>query len=291
MKRLIIPSLIGALVGLPTAALAASIDVTEAVAQDATVKVSNVAGEIRVTVWDRQEVHLTGDLGRNQELETTRTSGGIQFEVNNPAGDDRYDEAQLDLVVPVGASLIMEAISADVRVDGSRGDSVVAESVSGDIEVTAEVARIELSSVSGDVDFGGAARRAELETVSGDIGASGLTGEVSLSTVSGDARLQAGTLDRGQFETVSGLLELHLAVSDGGRLTIESMSGDVQLALPAGQQGEFNVQTFSGDIDSVLGQVARESFGPGSHLRHSEGGSGAQFRIESFSGDIRIERD
>lgn len=291
MKRSITSLLFVIFAATPFAALAASIDVTETVADDATVKVSNVAGEIRVTVWDRQEVHLAGELGKDQELETTRTSGGIQFEVNHTGRGDRYDEAMLQLQVPVGASLIMEAISADVRIDGSRGDSVVAESVSGDVEVKAEVGRIELSSVSGDVSFAGAARRAELETVSGDIDASGLTGEVTLSTVSGDANLNAGTLDRGQFETVSGSLELTLAVSNGGRLTVESMSGDVRLAVPAAQQGEFNVQTFSGDIRSGLGQVARESFGPGSRLRHSEGSSGAQFRIESFSGDVIIQVD
>jgi DUF4097 and DUF4098 domain-containing protein YvlB len=268
--------------------MADTIDITRSVEPDASVKVSNVAGEITIKTWDRGEVHVTGMLGKDQELEITESSSGIQFEVSNIDDDDDYDEAFLELTVPVGASLVAEGISADIAITGSAGESIVAESVSGDIQVGAQVGQVELSSVSGDVGFEGRAGRGTFESVSGDISAAGLSGEVSISTVSGDASLNAGALERGQFETVSGTLELTLALVAGGRLTAESMSGDVRLTLPGEQEGEFSVQTFSGDIRSIYGEAKDESFGPGSRLKHVEGSNGAQFRIESFSGDVRI---
>jgi hypothetical protein len=269
--------------------LADDLDESRAVSADATVSISNVAGEITITVWDRNEVHLTGRMGSNQELEITENANGIQFEVKNLDDDDDFDEAELELVVPRGASIIAEGISADISISGSKGSSINAESVSGDIRVEAESDRLELSSVSGSLVFDGSSGRSSAETVSGDIDLAGLSGEVVVSTVSGDVKLDAGGIvDLGKFETVSGSLELSLAISDGGKLTIEGMNGDVNLFLPSSQSGEFSAQTFSGDINSEFGNPKEESFGPGSHLKHSQGDSGTVIRVETFSGDILI---
>lgn len=291
MKRLAQCVLLAAASMLAMPVQADAIDVTRALAPDANVKVINVAGEINVTVWDLPEVRVTGRLGRDQTLDILESPSGIQFEVSNrDEDDDDYDEAELDLRVPSGVSMIVEAISADVTIDGTAGESVVVESVSGDVDVNAMVTRVELTSVSGDIEFAGLAERGFFESVSGDISASGVSGEVSVSTVSGDTDLAAAVLERGRFETVSGTLRLRLALGAGGRLTAEAMSGDVRLKLPADQEGEFDLQTFSGDIRSAVGAVENASHGAGSRLRHIQGTSGAQFRIESFSGDIDISR-
>jgi DUF4097 and DUF4098 domain-containing protein YvlB len=280
---------VGAIALLALPAWAEDIEMTRSVAGDATIEVFNVAGRISITAWDQDEVRLRGSIGRNQEVVVHESSSGIRFEVKNKNGQDDYDEAKLQLDVPVGASLVAEGVSADVSISGSRGASVMAESVSGDVEVSAEVDRVELSSVSGDIEFAGRASRGSFESVSGDIGASGVSGEVGMSTVSGDGRLEAGVLDRARFETVSGNLKLALTLAPGGRLTAEAMSGDVTLTVPTDQEGEFDVETFSGDIRSVFGSAEDASFGPGSRLKHVAGSSGALFRIENFSGDVRIE--
>jgi DUF4097 and DUF4098 domain-containing protein YvlB len=289
MNTAIRMALFGACALLARPLWAEDVEITRSVAPNASVEVSNVAGEIIISTWDKNEVHLQGSLGKRQEVEVHESSSGIRFEVKNKNGDDNnFDEANLEIFVPAGASIVAEGISADIGVSGAAGESVVAESVSGDVDVMAEVDRVDLSSVSGDIEFGGAAGRGTFETVSGDIDAHGVSGEVSISTVSGDGTLVAGVLERAHFETVSGTLTLALSLAPGGRLTAEAMSGDVLLTLPRDQEGEFNVQTFSGDIRTAFGQVEDESFGPGSHLKHVSGDSGAQFRIESFSGDVRI---
>ena len=273
----------------PALALAGGqIEERRAMAADGTVTVSNVAGDISVSTWDRAEVLMTAELGNNQEVEVTETSQGVRFEVVNTGDDDDYDETDIEVVVPEGASIVAEGVSSDITIEGSRGESVSAESVSGDVSVEAEISRVDLSTVSGDVEFEGSAVRATVESVSGDIDMEGITGEVSISTVSGDVSLEAGKLSRGQFETVSGTLELKLSVAEGGKITVESMNGDVLLTLPEGQDAEFRAQTFSGDIESAWGAVKHESFGPGSHLKHVSGQSGTLIRVESFSGDIHI---
>ena len=225
---------------------------------------------------------------RNLELEITESTQGIQIEVQHEKQSGHFDESELHLVIPRGASIVAEGISADISILGCEGKSLSAESVTGDVTVKANPGRVDLSSVSGDVDFEGSSSRTAAESVSGDIDLAGISGEVTVSTVSGDTYLLAGTVSLGRFDSVSGSLELNLIAEDGGRLTVESMSGDVSLVLPKSQTGEFNVQSFSGNISTDFGQVTQESYGPGSHLKHVSGNSGTTIRVESFSGDIHI---
>jgi DUF4097 and DUF4098 domain-containing protein YvlB len=268
--------------------MAESVDETRGIAADGTVSVSNISGEINISVWDRNEAQLTGELGENLKLEVTESANGVRFEVLHINDDDEYDESELELRVPAGASIVAEGVSSDISIDGSSGNSVNVESVSGDIDISASVDRLELTSVSGEVVFSGSSSRTAIESVAGDIEIEGVNGEVSVSTVSGDLVLVAGDINLGKFETVSGSLDISTRVTDGGRLTIEGMNGDVELYLPSDQSGGFKAQTFSGDISTDFGSAKEASFGPGSSLKYSAGDTGTQIRVETFSGDIRI---
>lgn len=260
-------------------------------AADGLLTVVNIAGDIEITTWDREEVHLTGELGERSELDVRESANSLRIEVkpeNRGRHHGNLEETDLLLRVPVAARLSVSGVSSDVTVSGSRAASLSVETVSGDVEVRADVERLELSSVSGDVEFSGTASRTTLESVSGDIEVEGLAGDLETSLVSGDLELRGGRFNRGKFESVSGTLEIELELEPGGRLSVESMSGDVVLRLPAGQSAEFEAQSFSGDIRSRFGSSKRQSRGPGSQLRHVAGDGGASIRVESFSGDIEI---
>lgn len=281
------------LLALPASALAGQeIEERRDLPADGTVSVTNVAGDIDISTWDRQEVHLTGELGDQSELEISTSGNTLRIEVRNPRGNSRwgrdYEESDLVLRVPESASLSIDGVSSDITIRGSRGARIDAETVSGDVWVEAHSERVDLSSVSGDVEFSGASLRTSVETVSGDIELSGMTGELDVSMVSGDLDSRGGRFSMASFESVSGTLEIDLEVEAGGRLTVESMSGDVRLGLPAGQAGEFRAQTFSGDIRSKFGSPQKNESGPGRHLHHVIGSGDTTIRVESFSGDIEI---
>lgn len=254
------------------------------------VEISNVAGEVEVTAWDQLEVEVTASLDESQDLVIDETPTGVRVEVVNREDDGDFENATLQLKVPQSARLVIEVVSADVGVSGLTGESIVVESVSGDLKIAAETHRLELSSVSGDVKFLGTSARAVLETVSGDIKAQSIETEISIRTVSGDASVAGPSLERARLETVSGDLELGMGLTAGGRLIAEALSGDINLTLPSAQTGEFRLQTFSGDIQSDFGSEQESESGPGSSLRHQEGEGDALIRVESFSGDILIKR-
>ena len=260
---------------------------------DANVRISveNVAGEIEIEAWGKNKVQLTGKLGDSvDELEIDDSSASLQITVVNR--DDRnIDETTLVLKVPEGANIEAFAVSADIEISGLDNEKLTATSVSGDVEVQAKSAWVSVESVSGDVVFSGQTPRISAESVSGDVNLSGISGDVEATTVSGDMELGVGLMDSGKFETVSGDIQLSAKLSASARLSAESMSGDVVISLPASQSGLFKAQSFSGRITTDFGSVNNAKHGPGSHLKHVAGKDGAEIRLESFSGNIKLLAD
>jgi DUF4097 and DUF4098 domain-containing protein YvlB len=268
------------------------IDKTLDMPADGLVQVENLAGMIEFATWDKSEVQIRGEAGDTvEEVEITATAKGVQVRIHNRKNQRNTDDTDLVLRVPETASIEADGVSADISVTGSRGENIMLNTVSGDLEVDASPKRMELHSVSGDAEFEGEVGRSTVETVSGEITIVGASGEVSLSTVSGDVTLEAGSLSRGRFESVSGDLTLELSLEDSGRLTCDSMSGDVNLLLPASQQAEFTAQSYSGGINTDFGKSSGVSKGPGVMLQHRQGDNGAQVRLETFSGDITIRAE
>jgi DUF4097 and DUF4098 domain-containing protein YvlB len=281
----------GLLMMAPLAVLAADdIDSTHGIPADGLVQVENVAGSVEFSVWDNNEVRVRGRVDEDvEEVAIEATANGLRVEVKNKRNKRQIDDTHLRLMVPVGASIEAEGVSADLSVDGSKGDSVTLSTVSGDIEVTAESNRVDLGSVSGDVEFEGSAERVIAESVSGDVVLIGVEKEVEASTVSGDVTLEAGRVDNARFETVSGELNLMLELMDGGRLNCDAMSGDISLHLPGSQQAAFSAQSYSGSINTEFGDPMHHSKNPsGSILKARVGDNGARIRLETFSGDISI---
>ncbi len=268
-----------------------SIDQSWSVDSDVKVSVENIAGEIEIRGWDRDEVQLTGKLGDSvDELEIDESSSHLQITVVNR--DQRnIDETVLVLRVPEGANVEAIAVSADIEISALDNEKVTGTSVSGDVEVQAKSQWVSLESVSGDVGFRGQTPRISAESVSGDVELSGLSGDVEATTVSGDMEIEVGVMEKGKFETVSGDIQVSTELSPNGRLSAESMSGDVIVSLPAKQSGVFKAQSFSGRISTDFGSVSHAKHGPGSHLKHAVGNDAAEIRLESFSGNIKLKRN
>ena len=279
-----------ALLLLPGGAMAGeTIDTTLAMPADGLVRVENLAGRVEFSAWDRAEAQVRGEAGDSvEEVIIRETSNGILVEVRNRKNQRNIDGTDLYLRIPAGARIEAEGVSSDFSVRDNRGESIDIRTVSGDLEIEADTARLELHSVSGDIEFVGRSGRTSVEAVSGDVTLSGTDGEVKVSTVSGDLTLESGAVSRAQFESVSGELRLDLALADEGRLSCESMSGDVEIRLPAEQQAAFSAQSYSGNVRSDFGEVARTARGPGSMLEAQIGANGARIRLETFSGDIAI---
>ncbi len=263
------------------------------------ISISNIAGSVNVTAWDRNQVEVSGELGEGAKpLEITGNDDHLSIKVEsrggsgwfNFGGDNKMAPTTLELRVPRAASLDVNVISASLAVDGLSGGNIEVNSISGNARIHARTPALDVNSVSGSIELSGHADQASLQTVSGGILAPALGSKAKLQTISGRIQAGGGPWRELSLSTVSGDVQLTGGVTGGGDLHIDSMSGDVQLKLPADTSATLHASSFSGDLRSDFGTPARADHGPGSSLDTQLGAGDGKIHIETFSGDLRIRR-
>lgn len=283
-----------AVLAVASAGALASTPIDQRAAADAAgqVEISNTAGAVDVTAWARNEVEVTGELGKGVErLEFARTGKLTRVKVILPARSSRVESSRLVVKVPAGSSLAVNTVSADIGVRGLRGAQRL-QSVSGDIRTEAAADDVECKTVSGDVNITGSGQRAlvTVTTVSGDATLTRVSGEVNGNTVSGDFAIAVDEASRSRLRSTSGNLGLTGRLAADARLDIESISGDVQLDLADPVGAEFDVSSFNGQIRNCFGPdpVRTSEYAPGRELRFREGSGAARVRIKTLNGDISV---
>ncbi len=287
---------------LNVAAAAERIDEIRAINPDGSVEISNVRGWIHVQGSVRSDVAISGTLGdgvRGLEVEgnARRLSIKVQYPENGGgwfgggASSGKAGDSQLTVALPAGVSLVVDAVSADIKVSGVAGRRVEINTVSGQVNYVGDADSLEAESVSGDIDVAGRAVEANLQTVSGDIELrAAVSQRLHVETVSGDADLIGESpLQALVASAVSGDLTIVIAPAGGARFTAETLSGDIDLRLGTGASSRLRVETFSGSISSDVGTVIKEEFGPGAHLDGQLGTGDGDIRIETFSGSVDVK--
>ncbi|HYG05489.1 MAG TPA: DUF4097 family beta strand repeat-containing protein [Stenotrophomonas sp.] len=295
MKPLpLIPVLFAAAIAVQAAPAHAQSAVNErhTLASGGRVELDNVAGQVRVRGWDRNEVTLTGQLGEGQRLDVQSSANRVQLRVVYPQNGRNSHGTELELRVPRGAQLQAQTVSADLDVDDVDLERLQAQTVSGELRAQGKARESQLSTVSGGLQVQLATQRLRANTVSGRLRAGqGARGDIGLETVSGSIGLEAGQLSRLRAETVSGDMDLGIAaLAPGGSVELQSVSGDIGVRLPRDISARLRVETFSGDIDSDAGEVERPRYGPGSSLDVRLGSGNGDVSIDSHSGGVRVRR-
>ncbi|QBG87676.1 DUF4097 family beta strand repeat-containing protein [Xanthomonas oryzae] len=280
--------LLAAFCAVPAAAQTA-IKQSHPLARGGRVELENIAGSIRVRGWGRDEVALTGSLGEGQRLQVDESANRLQCEVIYPRNSRNSKGAELELRVPRGAVLQVDAVSAAVDVDQVDLARLRLKSVSGDVIAAGRAKEAQLETVGGALRSTLSSGRTTLGTVSGQLNApTGASGAVAVESVSGDIRIGAGQVSRLRAQSVSGTTAVTVAgLAPGGSMAAESVSGTITLEVPRNLSAALDVDIFSGDIHSVAGKVQRPAYGPGKHRKATLGAG--DVRLESHSGSVRID--
>jgi DUF4097 and DUF4098 domain-containing protein YvlB len=159
-------------------------------------------------------------------------------------------------------------IDANHRAVERRNDNVVETDF--DIQVPNQV-KLDLRTFSAPITVG---------SVNGDVVVEGFSSEIRLTDVSGPKRVK----------TFSGAVHVQAnAWADGDDMNVNTFSGDVVLSLPASARGDVVFDSFSGTFNSDL-PVTMSSSSRRSFRGSLNGGGGTDFRLNTFSGDVRIQR-
>ncbi len=289
-----VASVIAALLALTAAAASQAADFQRKVAAEpkGSVQISNVAGRVSVSGWDRPEVEVTGNLGSGVDRVDVSSSGGrTVIRVVLPRRNNHSDgSADLDVRIPNQSDLDVSVVSADLDTTGLLGPQRL-KSVSGDIRAQVAGVDFEGKTVSGDMRLTGNGKAADLRisTVSGDIVVERSAGEVEATTVSGDMRLELNDAHSVRMRTTSGDLSFRGSFAKGASLDAETISSDLTVRARGGGF-EYEAVSFSGDIGNGFGVRAERTsrHGPGSRLSGTEGNADARVRVKTMSGDVEL---
>lgn len=281
---------------------ATPIDETRPLDARGALTIENVKGAIQVRAWDRAEVRIEGTLGDGVEkLDITGDARALSVRVRYPnrggglgvfTGGDRSGPSTLRLMVPLRAALNVEAVSADVDVEGLADNEWSIDSVSGDVRAVGAPKQAEIESVSGDITATLNSDDVDLNTVSGRVLLRGrLGGAVDVETVAGDVDIDVHPQSRVRTlsgAAVSGDQRVRAALAADGAMEFESVSGDITLQLPRDTSARVEANTFSGDLDVAGARTHRAEHGPGRSVDHRFGNGNGSIEIETFSGDARV---
>jgi DUF4097 and DUF4098 domain-containing protein YvlB len=258
------------------------------------VEVSNVAGNVSISGWDRNEVQVTGSLGEDVERldfisEPKRTIIRVKHkETQRRHGDT---DAELSIRVPSASRLNVSTVSAEISITHVTGEQRL-QSVSGDVSSEIAGEDVEAKTVSGSVVLRGEGKAAvvTVTTVSGDAQVRRAAGELVANSVSGSLNLDLDSITRARVRTTSGDLELEGPLARDARVDAETISGELVLNFKKPINAEFEVESFTGDIQNCFGPKAqpKSEYGPGSELNFKEGAGSARVIAQSMSGDIQL---
>jgi DUF4097 and DUF4098 domain-containing protein YvlB len=293
MKKLIAVAA-GLLFALPASA-DVEVDRTMDASPDGHVDITNISGSVEVNGWSRDEVEVTGTLGKNvEELIFERNGDKITIKVKVPRRKSRGIESDLSISVPKQSSIDVGAVSADIDVSDVLGEQRL-HTVSGDVETESTGGDVSAESVSGDVEVSG--NRVEGEThastVSGDVTLYRMAGKVSTESVSGDIVINEGSFSRVDFSAVNGELIFNAELRKDGRLAAETVNGDVDIELVGDVSARIDVSTFNGRIRNCFGPEAKRTskYAPGWNLSFTEGDGKGRIDISTMNGGVSLCRD
>ncbi len=282
----------------------AKIDTVVSFSANGTVELSLVAGAIKLSTWDRNQVRVVASTEGEASLHFDANSSHVSLEESRSSWrSDRHDDwrngngdrerATYDVTVPTGSRATLSAVSGTIDASGIHG-SLEVNNVSGSVDVRDVGSSVSVEGVSGRITVANIGNDARVQNVSGRISVTGVGGTVSAETVSGSIVLAGLRGDRVHATSVSGSIDFTGTVGPSARYEFETHSGRTELRLASNANAAISVETFSGGVSNDYpGAVRRRNGDSGDDQTNFDyviGRGEGRVRAETFSGTVHISR-
>lgn len=246
--------------------------------------VTNLRGAVNVSAGDDNQIRVSVHKRINAESASEAdkwnagtkpqisVSGGVvTLNANNQAAGDHGIAADLDIMIPRKAPVVISTRNGDVSVVGRDGDvqisaqhnDVTATDINGKVSLTLERSSARVSQISSDVSVEGRANDVSIEDVKGAVRLDGEFMEsVKLGRIAQGVTFHSSRTDL-QFSRLNGDLDLDsgdLQASDViGPVRLTTRSKDVRLT---GVAGDVRLQDENGSVElrmSKIGSVQLEN--------------------------------
>lgn len=261
-------------------------DVTDTASLNSTsgnVTATRIGGELRANA-------TSGTLTiteTNSRVFANASSGSIR--VTNARDDVNASVSSGDIKLEkIGGRAIVRSNSGWVVVNDVGGD-VQVTSMTDDVTVSNVRGRATVTAISGNVSLRSIAEGVKATAVSGSISISDTKGRVEASSTSDNVILT--NLDSREVvaKSTSGNVQFTGKIHQGGIYELESFNGEVVLTLSPDSNFYLSAQTHNGALNTEFPLQLTRSTG-GMSLSGSVGKGGADIRVKSFNGSVRIRK-
>ena len=244
------------------------------VAKGGTLEVSVDGGDIRISVWDKNEVLVRVDGIDEEDLDRLKMkqSGNdvrVEFRNRRSWGWGGSGHLRFEITVPAQYNADLRTSGGDITVKGTINGKVTGATSGGDVKLEdVKGGRVELSTSGGDMRTGDVQGDVTLKTSGGNIEMGVVGGEANVGTSGGNIVVK----------------------SVGKSLKANTSGGDIEIGDVG---GEARVSTSGGDVRvrKVTGNATLNTSGGNIHLESASGTvkantSGGDISLQNISGSI-----
>jgi len=256
--------------------------------KNGTLKVEISSGDIRLSVWDRDEVRVIYD---DDSYSTRIKQSGNNINITS---DDNSD---LDISIPSEYNLNLNTSGGDVNVQGNIKGTIKINTSGGDITVKSVSGNISVNTAGGDIFCENIQGEAMLNSSGGDINVGMVSGTCKINTGGGDIHVdyisESLSITTGGGNIKSGPVGGDAKIiTGGGNVTLEKVSG--VLSVTTGGGNISNKGSKGGKVVTGAGNVDLEDISGGIKISSGAGNIKADFSsveesdIKTGYGDIKV---
>lgn len=271
---------------LATVHLQQRTDTTFTVQAGARLELNDVAGDVRVQTWDKQQIRITAEHGSRDFLDISVSAVAISVRARSRRGQHAMVDYQI--WVPATTPLDVSGPQADITVTGLKAD-ISAETVEGAITVRGGAGYVSLKSNEGAITLEGARGHIQVNNVDGDITLRDVAGQITVESVDGDILLDGIDSDQVEANSVDGAIGYRGTIKDGGTYRLASHDGDVTVALPETTNATVSVATQEGGFDATF-PVTVPNKRKGKRFTFTLGNGSGKIELESFEGNVLLTK-
>jgi Putative adhesin len=237
-----------------------------AVDPQVTITLCVASGVLTVHGWDKREVRVASTdadqlefrrIDKSKDPQTPASRVDVMVLDKAARANPKMDcqaIADVDMHVPVGATVQVQTRDGDISISGVAG--AYAGSQNGDIRIEHATKLVEAGSVGGSISIRDSSGRINLSSAGGGVEATNIRADspddtFEVGTVSGDIQLEGIATPRVMAKTVSGTLNMSGALVKSGYYSFTNVTGEIVLAMPSDASFRLNAKVSDKqDIDS-----------------------------------------
>jgi hypothetical protein len=217
-------------------------------------ELTTAGGEIQVSTWDKNEVHIKvfGNDNAKDKIDFTFEGSSDKVEVTAKKKDAIFSslhniQMRFEIMVPKNFNNNLKTAGGNISLAGLSGEQNVKTS-GGNINLKNLTGNLKGATSGGDLRIEDISGNVKLSTSGGNIGAKNFSGDFDCSTSGGNIKL-SGKDVKIKAHTSGGNIEVEYLGENKG-IELSTSGGSIRIKVPADFNASAKLQTSGGDIDS-----------------------------------------